>query len=286
MATRKINGNTYSEFAVVAAEPLPVDIGGATVDISGAVTIGNVTIDNTNSNPVPVSDGGGSLSVDDGGGSLTVDGPLTDAQLRANAVPVSLNSQPLPSGAATSALQTSGNTTLGAIDGKLPALASGRVPVDGSGVVQPISDGGGSITVDSAAGALAVSGPLTDAQLRNAPVPVSDGGGSITVDGAVAVTGQATTTVAARTPTTVSIASSSISQTFLAVNTNRKGLSVSNISDSKLYLSFSNPASLDNCFLELQPGTFLLMDQQLIIGNAIYGIWAAANGRAQVTEYV
>jgi hypothetical protein len=100
------------------------------------------------------------------------------------------------------------------------------------------------------------------------------------------VTGQASTTVSARTPTTVSVASSSTSQTFLAVNANRKGLSVSNISDSKLYLSFTNPATLDNCFLELQPGTFLLMDQQLIIGNAIYGIWAAANGRAQVTEYV
>lgn len=50
---------------------------------------------------VTVADGGGTLSVDDGGGSLTVDGtvavsgsvavagPLTDAQLRATAVPVS-----------------------------------------------------------------------------------------------------------------------------------------------------------------------------------------------------
>ena len=286
MATRKINGNTYSEFAIVTAEPIPVDIGGATVDISGSVTIGNVTVDNSAGNPVPVSDSGGSLSVDDGGGSLTVDGPLTDVELRAAPVPVSLSGQPLPTGASTSALQVTGNSSLGAIDGKLPALASGRIPVDGSGTVQPVSDGGGSLTVDSAAGALSVTGPLTDAQLRNQAVPVSDGGGSLTVDGAVAVTGQASTTVSARTPTTVSVASSSTSQTFLAVNANRKGLSVSNISDSKLYLSFTNPATLDNCFLELQPGTFLLMDQQLIIGNAIYGIWAAANGRAQVTEYV
>ena len=286
MTTRKINGNTYTEFAIVAAEPIPVDIGGATVDISGAVTIGNVTIDNDNSNRVPVSDGNGSLTVDSDGGPLGVTGPLTDVQLRAAAVPVSASALPLPSGAATSGNQSTANSSLSTINGKLPTLASGRVPVDGSGVTQPISDGGGSITVDSAAGALSVTGPLTDAQLRNAPVPISDGGGSVTVDGSVSVSGLASTTVPARTPTTVSIASSSTSQTFLSANANRKGLSVSNISDSKLYLSFTNPATLNNCFLELQPGTFLLMDQQLIVGNAIYGIWAAANGRAQVTEYV
>jgi hypothetical protein len=288
MPIKVINGQTYEEIAVIADpnSPLPVDIGGATVDISGAVTIGNVTVDNANGNPVPVSDAGGSITVDSAAGALSVTGPLTDAQLRAAAVPVSATALPLPSGAATSANQSTTNSSLSTINGKLPTLASGRVPVDGSGVTQPVSDGGGSITVDSAAGALSVTGPLTDAQLRNSPVPVSDGGGSITVDGAVSVSGQASTSVPARTPTTVSIASSSNSQTFLSANADRKGLSVSNISDTKLYLSFSNPATLSNCFLELQPGTFLLMDQQLIVGNAIYGIWAAANGRAQVTEYV
>lgn len=42
--------------------------------------------------------------------------------------------------------------------------ASNALKVDGSAVTQPISDGGGSITVD---------GPLTDVQLRATPVPVS-----------------------------------------------------------------------------------------------------------------
>ena len=45
----------------------------------------------------------------------------------------------LPSGAATAARQDTGNTTLDAINTKTPPLASGRVPVDGSGVTQPIS---------------------------------------------------------------------------------------------------------------------------------------------------
>lgn len=45
-----------------------------------------------------------------------------------------------------------------------------------SGATLPVSDGGKSLTVD---------GPLTDAELRTAPVPVdvTDGSGSLTVDG-------------------------------------------------------------------------------------------------------
>ena len=65
---------------------------------------------------------------------------LTDAQLRATAVPVSgtfwqttqpvsAASLPLPSGAATSAAQTTGNASLASIDGKTPALSGGMVPV-------------------------------------------------------------------------------------------------------------------------------------------------------------
>lgn len=47
--------------------------------------------------------------------TVAVSGPLTDAQLRASAVPVSAASLPLPTGAATAELQTTGNTALAAI---------------------------------------------------------------------------------------------------------------------------------------------------------------------------
>lgn len=92
--------------------------------------------------------------------------------------------------------------------------------------------------------------------------------------------------VAARTPTTTSVASSASSVTIIAANASRKGLSISNISTAKLYLSFTSPATTSNCFIEVPAGAFLLLDQQLIVTNAIYGIWASANGTAQVTEYV
>lgn len=52
---------------------------------------------------------------------------------------INVSAAALPTGASTSALQTTGNTSLSSIDTKTPALVSGRVPVDGSGVTQPVS---------------------------------------------------------------------------------------------------------------------------------------------------
>jgi hypothetical protein len=54
-------------------------------------------------------------------------------------VGVSAASLPLPAGAATSANQTTANSSLSSIDGKLPSPVSGKVPVDGSSVTQPVS---------------------------------------------------------------------------------------------------------------------------------------------------
>lgn len=94
------------------------------------------------------------------------------------------------------------------------------------------------------------------------------------------------TTVPARTPTTTSVPSSASSVTILAANANRRGVSIANDSTATLRLSFSTPATTSNAFIVLPPGSFLLLDQQLIVTNVIYGIWSAANGTAQVTEYV
>lgn len=63
----------------------------------------------------------------------------------------------LPSGASTSALQTSGNASLTSIDGKTPALVSGRVPVDGSGVTQPVS---GTVTANQGTSPWVISGSV------------------------------------------------------------------------------------------------------------------------------
>lgn len=123
------------------------------------------------------------------------------------------------------------------------------------------------------------------------PLPVNIGSAtlSVTADGVEIKNDSGNpipTSVTTRTPTTTSVASSDTSGTILAANANRKGFSVSNVSTAKLYLSFSTPATTTNAFIEVPAGAFLLLDQQMIVGSAIYGIWASANGTAQVTEYV
>ena len=141
----------------VTVSSLPLPTGAATETTLAAV---NTKTPALVSGRVPVDGSGVTQPV-----SFTWSG-LTDGQLRATPVPVSfataqpvtVASLPLPAGAATEA-------TLSTVNGKLPALVSGRVPVDGSGVTQPVS--------------FAWAG-LTDAQLRATPVPVNQAGVSAT----------------------------------------------------------------------------------------------------------
>lgn len=103
-------------------------------------------------------------------GPLAVTGPLTNAELRAAAVPVSIADPVAVTSAtlATAAKQDTGNaslasiaaedfsteTTLAALNAKVTAVNTGAVVV-------------------TSAPTTAVTGPLTDAQLRAVPVPVS-----------------------------------------------------------------------------------------------------------------
>lgn len=113
-------------------------------------------------------------------------------------VPISATALPLPAGASTSALQTSGNISLTSIDGKLATLgqkamagstpvviASDQSTVPVSIVSLPLPTGAATAanqvtgnaslaSIDSKlTSPLAVTGPLTDAQLRASAVPVS-----------------------------------------------------------------------------------------------------------------
>jgi hypothetical protein len=58
---------------VSATDPLPVTIADAFVDVDGDW----LTNAELRATPVPVSDGGATLSIDDGAGSITVDGSVT-----------------------------------------------------------------------------------------------------------------------------------------------------------------------------------------------------------------
>lgn len=88
-----------------------------------------------------------------------------------------------------------------------------------------------------------------------------------------------------RIPLTVRATAATTSQVLLEANEKRAGLSVHNLATGSLYLSFAAVASAENCFLAMAPNSFLLLDQDLIVGHAISGAWSAAGGHAQVTEY-
>lgn len=124
--------------------------------------------------------------------------PEIESTIGANGLEVEVKASVLPTGGATSAAQVTGNASLASIDGKAPALVGGRVPVDGSGVTQPVS---GPLTdAQLRATAVPVSGPLTDAQLRATAVPVSVA--SVPAHG---VTGPVTDAEMRATPVPVSV---------------------------------------------------------------------------------
>jgi hypothetical protein len=166
-------------------------VGGATAanQVTGNASL--ASIDSKLSNPMPVT---GSfyqatqpVSI---ASSVAVTGPLTDTQLRATAVPVSLASSPLPSGAATAANQTTANSSLSSIDSKLTSPLTVTGPLTDTQLrasAVPVS-----LSSTTISGSVAVTGPLTDTQLRASAVPVSMT--STTVTGTVAVSGPLTDT--------------------------------------------------------------------------------------------
>lgn len=92
-----------------------------------AFTSGTVGVAMVGSPPVSFPSalsGGAASNVTVVNPSLAVTGPLTNTELRAAPVPISASALPLPTGASTSALQTTGNGSLSSIDGKFPAAAA------------------------------------------------------------------------------------------------------------------------------------------------------------------
>lgn len=190
----------------------------------------------SNSNPVPVSDAGTTLSVDDGAGSLTVDGTVgvsgsvtvvdgggsltVDGTVAVSGtVPVTDNAGSL----------TVDNPALSVVGGGVEATAL-RVTLatDSTGVVS-VDDNGGSLTVDGTvgisgtvpvtdnSGSLTVDAPvgtpvfvrLSDGASAITALPITDNAGSLTVDGTVAATQSGTWTIqVGNTPNTTPILAS------------------------------------------------------------------------------
>jgi hypothetical protein len=196
---------------------------------------------------VPVTDGGGSLTVDgtvsvsgtvtvsDGAGSLTVDGAVTVSNFPATQ-PISAAALPLPTGAATEATLA---TRLS------EATYAART---------------GTLGQKTAAG--------------SAPVVLASDQPAINVIG-VAPAGPPTATVA-------SVAASAVSVTLLASNTARKGSTVQNDSSSALYVKLGAAASTASYTCLMAAGSYY--ETPYGYTGIITGVWVSAAGAALVTE--
>lgn len=171
----------------------PIVIGGGTEADAQRVTI--------------ASDSTGVLSVDDNGGALTVDGTVT-ANLAAgtnNIGDVDVLSSALPTGASTSANQT---TIIGHLDGVEGLLTTIDADTSNLATIETNTDFGTVVGGGTQATALRVtiasdSTGLLSVDDNGSTLSVDDGGGVLTVDGTVAISGTVTVDLGANNDVTV-----------------------------------------------------------------------------------
>lgn len=234
--------------AVSASKPLPIGDAGGSLTVDGAffqatqpVSIaavvhvddnaGSLTVDGTffqATQPVSIA---AAVPVTDNAGSLTVDGTvaisnftdngLTDTQLRASAVPVSGTFFQVTQPVSATNLDVALSTLLKPADTLTAVTTVGTI----TNVVH-VDDNAGSLTVDgtfwqvtqpvSIASAVAVTGPLTDTQLRASPVSIT---GSISASSVAKVTADDPTyTEGASTDFSQDLAGRLRTKTYVLVN--------------------------------------------------------------------
>jgi hypothetical protein len=139
----------------------------------------------------------------------------------------------------------------------------------------------GHVTVD-AAPTTAVTGPLTDAQLRASAVPVSGTffqatqpvSGTVTTNASRAGTGTATSVASTVTTNT----------TILAANAARFGASIYNESTAVLFLLLGAGTESATVYtLQMAAGSYY--ETPFGFTGIIKGHWASANGSARIVEY-
>lgn len=148
----------------------------ASVSAAGAVKVDNSGVTQPVSGTVTVQDGGGSITVDNGGTFLVQDnqvvadnGPFTDGTTKVfvngyiydEVAGTALTENDAAAGRINVNRAQVGTIEDGATRGRYATVtAANAVKTDGSAVTQPVSDAGGSLTVDDGAGSLTVDAPV------------------------------------------------------------------------------------------------------------------------------
>lgn len=167
---------------------------------------------------------------------------------------------------------------------------SGRLPVDGSGVTQPVSAVSLPLPTGASTAALQTQPgvDIGDVTVNNgagaSAVNIQDGGNSITIDGSLTVTGTTTTKeIRSATGTTTSVSDTASNVTLLASNASRLGATVYNDSTVNLFVKLGATASLTSFTVRLTPNAYYEVPYNYT--GIIDGIWASdASGSARITE--
>lgn len=91
--------------------------------------------------------------------------------------------------------------------------------------------------------------------------------------------------LASSTATLTSVASGTSSVALLAANTNRRGGSIQNTSTAILYVRMDGGTATATTGHSVQMAANTYFEIPYGYTGAISGIWASANGQANVTEY-
>lgn len=205
--------------------------------------------------------------------------------------PISAASLPLPAGASTAALQTSGNATLTAITGQLPTTLGQKTSANSLAVViasdntVAISAASLPLPTGAATSALQTSGNSTLTSISG-QLPTTLGSKVSASSLAVVLASDEIVPVSLPFSTTAaqtSVAGSATTVTLLASNANRKAYSIFNDSTQILYVSFAATSTTSAYGVKLYPNSAYLSD--FIYTGVISGIWAAANGAAKMVEF-
>jgi len=186
--------------------------------------------------------------------------------------------------------------------------ASGRLKVDASEVVVPVSDNGGSLTVDGTVTAtlpsnsgvdigdvtvnntggasavniqdggnsITVDGTVT-ANAGTGPWPVTDNGGSLTVDGSVTANPTRPATSATST-----VATSTTSAQLLASNANRLGATIHNDGNQNLFVKLGTTASTTDFTIRMASQAYY--EVPFGYTGRIDAVQSTGTGNARITE--
>lgn len=246
-------------------DKLRVDASGSTSTVSGTVTADQGTPAATaNAWPTKLTDGTDTADVT-AAGALKVDGSAVTQ-------PVSAASLPLPSGAATSANQTTEITSLQLIDdiphSQNAALSKG-VPIMGQ-----LDD-----TATTAATEDNVATIRITAQRAGHVNPRDNSGNELfttTTPGRIREVNPSTSSV-------TSVAGSASSVTLLASNSNRRAATFYNDSTSRCFLKMGATASSTSFTVRMDSQSYYEIPAPVYTG-VIDGIWNSAVGSMRITE--